>query len=386
MAEFLIKFLFWLFIFAIIYIYIGYFLILLIGEKLQRMSGRDGSKFPNFTNTLFIPAYNEETVIAEKIENSLHLKYQGDLPEIVVASDGSTDRTNNILNSYRKTPRLRVFINDKNEGKNDLINKFIPLTSGQIIIFTDANSIFTEDSIINILRHFCNPAVGCVGGHLKYLKGKSATAKGEGLYFKYENQIRKLEGRQGKMVGANGAIYAIRRELFVPVPPHAPNDFYHPLAILKQGYDSVFEENAVAYEKATEDQSEEFKRRSRIVARSIAALVEVNKKFGVFKGKGWFNIFSHKVLRWLTFPMLVVIWFLNLFLIADPLYLMIFHFQNIFYIFGTIGFFFEKAGIKMKPFYVPYYFLLINLAAFVGLIQWLSGQKISTWQKASTTR
>ena len=253
-------------------------------------------------------------------------------------------------------------------------------------MFTDANSIFSRNSIKNIVRHFTDDSVGCVGGKLKYLTGKSAVAKGEGLYFKYENIIRKLEGRRGKMIGANGAIYAIRRELFEAVPAHVPNDFFHPLTVLKKGYKSVFAENAIAYEKATENQGEEFKRRSRIVARSISALVEVNHRYGWLTGGGWFNILSHKVLRWLTLPLLSCLWLLNLLLIEQPLFLIFFIIQNLFFIFGILGYLFEKTGIKIKIFYVPYYFLLINLAGFAGLIQWLKGKRIVSWKTASTTR
>ena len=336
--------------------------------------------------TIFIPCYNEEAVISNKIENACFLHYPNDLLEIVIASDGSTDRTNEILEDEGKRLPIKVFYNERNEGKNHLINNFVPLTDGQIIVFTDANSIFSKNALINIVRRFKDKSVGCVGGKLEYLTGNSAVAKGEGLYFKYENIIRKLEGIKGKMIGANGAIYAIRRELFEAVPAHVPNDFFHPLTVLKKGYKSVFEENAIAYEKATENQKEEFKRRSRIVARSISALVEVNYRHGWFTGGGWFNILSHKVLRWLLFPILVCLWLFNLLLIEQPLYLIFFSIQNLFFIFGILGYLFERKGTNIKIFYVPYYFLLINLAGFVGLIQWLKGKRIVSWKTASTTR
>jgi len=382
----ILEILFWVGLSISVYVYLAYPLLLFYQSKSPKNRKTVNCRGYSFSITLFIPAYNEESVISDKIDNALSLKYPTDLLEVAIASDGSTDRTNEILEEHRSNPRVKIFYNETNEGKNALINKFVPLTDGQIIVFTDANSIFSEESLLTIVRHFSDSTVGCVGGKLTYLSGQSAVAKGEGLYFKYENVIRSFEGKQGKMVGANGAIYAIRRELFEAVPAHVPNDFFHPLVVLKKGYQTVFEEKAIAFEKATESHEEEFKRRSRIVERSVSAIVEVNRRYGVFSGRAWFNIFSHKILRWLTFPILVCIWALNLFLLHDPLYLTLFICQTIFYILGALGYLFEKADLKIKIFYIPYYFMLINLAAFVGMLQWLRGNRIVSWKTASTTR
>ena len=382
----IIEGIFWVGIAICTHVYFVYPIILFFQSKINKNREGDhlNENIPKVT--IFIPCFNEEAVLSDKIENACNLHYPLDLIEIAIASDGSTDRTNEILEDEGKRLPIKVFYNERNEGKNHLINNYVPLTNGQIIVFTDANSIFLKNSIKNIVRHFTDKSVGCVGGQLKYLTGKSAVAKGEGLYFKYENFIRRLEGKRGKMIGANGAIYAIRRELFEEVPEHVPNDFFHPLTVLKKGYKSVFEENAIAYEKATENRAEEFKRRSRIVARSISALVEVNRRFGSSTGKVWFNILSHKILRWLTFPLLVCLWILNLSLIESPLYFIFFLIQNTFFILGAFGYLLEKIGMKIKIFYIPYYFLLINLACFIGLIQWLKGRRIVSWKTASTTR
>ena len=382
----ILEYLFWIGLALSAYVYLVYPLIVFCQTKRCESERSENVWVPFYSVTIFITAYNEEPVISDRIDNALSLKYPDDLLEVAIASDGSTDRTNEKLEEHRSNPRVKIFYNETNEGKNALINRFVPLTEGQIVVFTDANSIFSEQALLNIVRPFSDPRVGCVGGKLTYLSGQSAVAKGEGLYFKYENVIRKLEGKEGNMVGANGAIYAIRRELFENVPAHVPNDFFHPLVVLKKGYRSVFEENAIAFEKATESHEEEFKRRSRIVERSISAIVEVNRRYGLFTGRAWFNIFSHKILRWLTFPILVSTWVLNLFLLNNPLYMTLFICQTIFYILGTLGYFFEKAGLKIKILYIPYYFLLINLAGFVGLIQWLKGKRIVSWKTASTTR
>ena len=225
-----------------------------------------------------------------------------------------------------------------------------------------------------------------MGGKLKYLKGESIVSKGEGLYFKYENIIRKLEGVQGKMVSANGAIYAIRRELFDQIPSHVPNDFFHPLSVLKRGFYVAFEEKAIAFEKPSEDQREEFNRRARIVARSFGALIEINRIYGVFKGKGWFNIVSHKILRWFAFPIMLTALSVNLFLLENPIYLFTLFLQAMFYSFGIVGCLLSALGNKSKLFYIPYYFLLINIAGIIGLYSYFMGKKVVTWKAASTTR
>lgn len=376
---------FWILVLIVIYVYLFYPLILLAISQFGKKNQLE-QKLPAMPRvTLFIPVYNEEDIISQKIKNSLSLNYPQDLLEIVVVSDASTDNTTDILNPYI-AKGIKIFVNERNEGKNVLINKYVQKTMGDIIVFTDANSMFSADSINNIVRWFSNPRIGCVGGRLVYQKGKSSTAKGEGFYFKYENLIRKLEGRKGHMVGANGAIYAIRRELFIPVPSHVPNDFFHPLSVLKRDYFSVFDENAVAFEKPTESGKEEFDRRVRIVSRSIGALIEVNRQFGVFKGRGWFNIISHKILRWFIFPILLLIFILNLFLLESPVYFVLFILQTTFYLMGIGGFLLDKAGLKFKLFFIPYYFLLINLAAITGIYRYFMGERVITWQSASTTR
>jgi len=335
--------------------------------------------------TLLIPVYNEESVIEKKIKNSLGLDYPRELFEIVVASDASTDCTTEIAGSYA-SKGINLFVSDRNEGKNALINKYVPKTAGKVIVFTDANSMFDPSALKSMVNKFSDPAVGCVGGKLVYQNGESAIAKGEGIYFKYENFIRKLEGLQGAMVGANGAIYAIRRDLFVSVPSHVPNDFYHPLTILKRGFLSVFVENAIAFEKPSETLADEFKRRSRIVARSVGAVLEAGRLFGWFKGKGGFNLLSHKILRWLVFPILIAMLFFNALLLNQALYKWIFGLQIAFYAFGILGYTFDRLGIKFRFFLISYYFLLINIAGIVGMLNFFRGQRVSTWKTASTTR
>ena len=279
---------FWIISGLIFYVYFGYLIILFLAQ--YKNSSNVNNNFYNYCPvvTLFIPVHNEESIVGKKIANSLNLDYPRESLIIVVASDGSTDRTNEIVKNY-VSEGVILFINDRNEGKNSIINKYIPKIGGEIIIFTDANSLFDPSALKNIVKKFKIATVGCVGGRLVYSKGESSVAKGEGFYFKYENVIRRLEGLRGAMVGANGAIYAIRRELFVPVPNHVPNDFFHPLSVLKRKYASVYAMTPLPPKNRRRRVREEFKRRSRIVTRSVGALIELHKRFGGCRATGGFT-------------------------------------------------------------------------------------------------
>lgn len=376
---------FWLTLGLLIYLYAGYpfVLALLSCSNMKDPKQRTTAELPSVT--LFIPAFNEADVIADKIENALALDYPRHLLEIAVASDGSTDKTAEIIRSF-KNQGVVPLISQENVGKNALINTYIPETKGQIIIFTDANAMFSVDALRHLVIPFTDPKVGCVGGRLRYRKGDSAVARGEGLYFKYENILRRMEGLIGRAVGANGAIYAIRRTLFEPVPGHVPNDFFHPLTTLRNGYHSTFADDAVAFEKPTENQGQEFNRRMRIVTRSIAALPAVMQTKGSFPIGAWFCIISHKILRWLTLPIMVTNLIANILLAGQPLFIGCLAVQLCLYVCGLLGYWGERVDVRLKMLYVPYYFFLINLACFCGVLNWLTGKRFVRWQPASSTR
>ena len=387
MALYLAQILFWVAFAVLLHIYIGYPLLLRI---LSSLRVQDGAPLPANENnlpslTLFISVYNESSVIRAKLDNALSLDYPAELLEVAVASDGSTDSTNEIIEEYRERG-VKVFINKLNEGKNSVINQYAPHARGDIIIFTDANAMFSQNALKSLAAHFSDHRVGCVGGKLQYLTGSGSIAQGEGVYFRYENSLRKLEGALGVMVGANGAIYAIRKALFIDVPLHTPNDFFHPLAVLRRGYEARFEEKAVAYEKPTIDRKEEFRRRSRIVMRSVGAVMEIRRQFGSLFGKGWFNLFSHKILRWFTLPIHMILLLANVLMLGSPFYLGFMVLQILLILAGFCGFLCDMAGVKVKLLTAPYYFLLINLAAMNGIFKYFKGERVNTWKQAETTR
>lgn len=375
----IMEYIFWLIFLIIMYVYIGYPFIL----RMTKFAGKSITKKQITPHvTLFIPAYNEGKVIKDKIENSLALDYPIDKFEIVVASDGSKDDTVNIIKNYLGKG---VILHEagRRGGKNSIINEFIPRCNGEIIVFTDANAFFNADAINKLVRNFNDETVGCVAGNLRYVNEKMPVGKGEGLYFRYESMIRKLESVHGTVVAASGAIYAIRKKLFVSLDVDVPNDFIHPIQIGYKGYKIVFEPEAVACEQATSSTMEEFKRKTRIVTRSITAFMRYRRSYSMLKGTWGFCFISHKLLRWCIPFFLIALFFINLFL-HSPLFKFTMYSQLVFYFIAFIGAFFKSRLGKI--FAVPFYFCIINLAALMGILKYLGGKRQSIWEVAKTTR
>ena len=368
-------------IFVVLYVYFLFPLLLKIAGLYARpVETRPIEPFV----TLFVAVYNEGKVIREKLENSLSLNYPLDKLEIVVASDGSTDNTTEIVNGF-SDKRVILFESLKRGGKNSVINEFINRCKGEVIVFTDANSFFEPDAIIKLTRNFTEEKVGCVVGKLKYVDEKNAVGRGEGLYFRYESMLKGLESTHGTVVAATGSIYAMRKKLFTQLDLDIANDFAHPIQISAKGYRVVFEPEAVALEKATASTHEEFKRRVRIVTRGFTAFVRYWRRYDMLKGMWGFCFISHKLLRWFVPFFLIAITIINLTLLESPLFRIILYVQLAFYSLALIGVFLRGSKFG-KPFTVPFYFCLINTAALVGIIKYFTGNRQAIWETAKSTR
>ena len=381
MLFFILKLIFCFLIFLIIYPYLGYPIVLeILGRRNTIIKENKGGFYPSVT--VFIPAYNEAKVIKTKIKNSLALDYPRDKLEIIVASDGSTDNTENIVRDFSAAGVI-LFKSAMRKGKNFIINEFIPKCNGEIIIFTDANCLYKEDAVKKLIRNFSDENVGCVVGNLRYIDEKTLVGKGEGFYFRYESMIKKLESRYGTLVAANGSIYAIRKSLFVTLDLDVANDLAHPIQIADKGYKIVFEPEAIAYEKATSSFVEEFSRRSRIVTRGLTAFIRYWRDYHMLKGMWGFCFISHKFIRWFIPFFLIMILLLNFFLYSSFFRVTLYS-QLVFYSIGFIGIF--SNGRLGKFFSIPLYFCLINLAALVGILKYFSGKREAIWNKAESTR
>lgn len=336
------------------------------------------------TVSLVIAAYNEEEVIAEKIENSLGIDYPDDRMEIVVFSDASTDRTDEIVRSYedRGVALLRI---DGRVGKTECQNRAVAATNGEVIVFSDANSMYDPDAIRHLIAGF-GEGVGCVAGELQYRE--ESDVEGESMYWRYESKIKELESAVNSTVTGNGSIYAISREAYVPLPAEAISDFAEPLAIITEGKRVIYEPDAIAWEDTGSSVGEELGRRSRIVTRSWHTVASHAHLLNPLSYPTFaFQLGSHKVLRWLTPVFLVAILGSTVGLVAvssSPLYLAVLGAQLVCYALAGVGAVLDRLGRETPTVaHVPYYFLVANYGMARGLANFLSGRNIVTWETVS---
>lgn len=369
---------FWVSLAAVFSTYLFYPVALLLLTPFRKKHRIDESFTPSVT--LVISAYNEESVIREKLENALSLDYPRDQLEVMVISDESDDRTDEIVNEfldqgvvlYRQEPRL---------GKSAGLTKFVPAARGEFVVFSDANSIYEEGALRKLVRHFAEPSVGFVVGHQRYLQDETAACDSESMYWKYETWIKIHESRIGSVVCGDGAIYAIRRELFEPLQPDDINDFTLPLKIVSRGYRGIFDREAVCYERTADDFGGEFRRKTRIVNRSFRAVTRVPQALNPF-GVGFFSLqlFVHKILRWFVSFFLAALIVINIALVAQsaPLvYTVLMGAQVVCY--GLALLWFVPGFRRLRLVYIAYYFCLVNLAACLGILGFFLGKRISTW-------
>ena len=264
------KIVFWMSLTIILYVYAGYPLTLAMAVWRSRPTRRDDNFFP--TVSFVIAAYNEEKVIREKLENSLALDYPRDRLEIVVASDGSTDATNDIVQDFAEHGVVLHEIVPRG-GKTQALNRVIPKTQGAIIVLSDANTMYQSDAIRKLVRHFSDSAVGAVSGDVRLVNAADSHAQAEGFYYRYERQLEIWESQLGSIIGADGAMYAVEREHFCsPSNAIILDDFVISMTVARLGYRVLYEPAAVAIERGTQSSGEEFQRKVRIVAGGIQAL------------------------------------------------------------------------------------------------------------------
>lgn len=287
------------------YVYVGYPLVLWVLAKVRRRDVQRAAVTPSVT--LLISAYNEEEVIGRKLENSLALDYPRDRLTILVISDASADGTDRIVRSYA-SQGVSLLRMPERGGKTAGLNAAVQQAKSDIILFSDANILYQKDVVRALVRNFADPTIGCVTGDSRYLEGvESAAHVQENTYWGYERFIRTLESTIGSTVGGDGAIFAIQRELYTPLRPDAINDLMIPLQIVLRGYRAIFEPAAVGIEPSAGHFKGEFRRKRRIVNRSWRCVMGMPRVLSSGAGMlfAW-QVWSHKVLRWLVLPLIVV--------------------------------------------------------------------------------
>jgi cellulose synthase/poly-beta-1,6-N-acetylglucosamine synthase-like glycosyltransferase len=330
-----------------------------------------------------IAAHNEEAVIQERVENLLELDYPAHLLQLIIASDGSRDRTCDIVRSHGRG-RIELLEFRTNRGKAAVLNDAVAASAGEIIVLSDANTMMEHDAVRRLARWFSDPEIGVVCGRL--LLVDSVTGQNaDGVYWKYETFLKKCEARLGALLGVNGAIYAIRRSLF-PTLPHriAVDDFVIPLlARLKAGSRIEYDAEAIAHEETAPAISSEFTRRARIGAggfQSIALLWPL-----LAPRQGWIalSFFSHKILRWVCPFFLVGAFAANGLLADDPLFRSLFLTQLALYLVAVLGYVSPRFGARYKVARLPTMFATMNLALLAGFFQWALGRQTGVWQRTA---
>ncbi|MFQ5511466.1 MAG: glycosyltransferase family 2 protein [Candidatus Krumholzibacteriia bacterium] len=375
---------FWVSLGAVVYSYLGYPLILYIIHKLKIRTRHHFDESATPRVCLVISAFNEEKVIRKKIENSLGLDYPTHLLSILVASDGSNDKTVSIAREY-EDHGVRLYHRPTRAGKSAVLNDVVKRLSDDVIVFTDANALFEESALGKIVRHFHDPRIGCVVGKLCYVdRHTSSVGKGEGLYWKYEAKLSGLESDLQSVLVANGSIFGIRRELFPELYPEVANDFQIPVDVASRGYGVIYEPEAVAFERSTIFWQEEFQRKARIILRGLTGFVRLRAKFAGFRR--W-QFFSHKLLRWFIGPLLFVNLFANTMLAnGSSLFMWLLGLQVVFYLAALNGWRMRKARKPHPGFYLPFYFTMVNLAAVMAIAKFISGERTRVWEKAESAR
>jgi poly-beta-1,6-N-acetyl-D-glucosamine synthase len=388
----MLKFLFFFSFFIVVYSYIGYGVLIYLLVKIKTIfyPQKNVPRVSDFEPdvTLLVAAYNEADFIEQKIRNSLDLDYPAGKLSWLFITDGSTDETPEII---RKFSKIQLLHQPERRGKVAAMNRAIKFVKTPYVIFNDANTLLNPASVREILTHYIDPRVGGVAGEKKIIsteKDKAAGA-GEGFYWKYESFLKKLDSEFYSVVGAAGELFSVKTSLFHEAAEDTIiEDFVQSLQICMEGYVIRYEPNAIAIETASPSMREEQKRKIRIAAGAFQAMVTLKRLLNIFRyPKLSFQYISHRVLRWTLCPISLVICFISNALLVYKgggwFYQVVFTLQTVFYAFSAIGWLFAGRNLKVKAFYIPYYFLFMNLSVFMGFYRFIRKKQTVLWEKAA---
>ena len=379
----LAEFIFWGSLGLIFYTYFGYPAVLLLGTKLRGTKSVVAVDRQSPSVSVVISVYNEQKVLSERIRNLESSLYPNDRIEFLIGSDASTDGTDALL-SEMKSERLRAIRFDQRRGKSAVLNDLVAAAKGEVIVFTDANTVFAGDTIEKLVRMFTDPAVGAVCGNLiLHADPKTVGGAGESAYWTYENHIKKLESDLRTVVGATGGVYAIRRHLFRPLPTEKPvtDDFVVPLKVLEAGYVAKYEATALAYERSEDSVLREFRRKARISAQNYSSLSEFRRLLHPRTGFIAFALWSHKIIRWMV-PFLILFMLLSSVFLASSLdsYRLILYCELFVIAVAGAGFILDLLRLPVGWFGIPYYFFATNAALLVGFVRYLLKRERPMWE------
>ncbi|MDN3585375.1 glycosyltransferase family 2 protein [Pedobacter aquatilis] len=381
---------FWISLFIVFYTFVGYGFLLFFLVKIKRIFVKeklftDQIELP--TVTILVAAYNEEDIIEDKIKNTLELDYPKEKLQIIFITDGSSDSTPERIKHFSE---IFLMHEDIRTGKMAAIKRAIPKVENEIIVFTDANTFLNKQAIKELIKHYQNKRVGAVAGEKRIMVDEFADASsaGEGFYWKYESYLKKWDYELYSNVGAAGELFSIRTNLYQPVEADSIiDDHMIAMRIAEKGYIIAYEANAYAMETASANTKEELKRKIRIAAGGLQSTLRLKKAANPFYYPLLtFQYISHRVLRWTITPfLLIAILLLNILIVAETdliLYKTILIAQVVFYILSLAGWFFESRNIKIKIFFIPYYFCVMNYAVIAGIFRYIRKNQSAAWEKS----
>jgi biofilm PGA synthesis N-glycosyltransferase PgaC len=381
---------FWISIAVILYTYLGYGLLLFILLKIKSLLfGKKEIPAIGYTPsvTVVVAAYNEAYCIEEKIINTLALNYPENKIRFVFITDGSTDETPDIIAKY---PQILGMHEPGRSGKIAAVHRAMSKVETEIVVFTDANTMLNQDAILLMCRHYQDEKVGAIAGEKRVQIDETADATaGEGFYWKYESKLKKWDSELYSVVGAAGELFSIRTCLYEPVSPDTIlDDFMISMNIAVKGYKIVYEPDAYATELASANTGEELKRKIRIAAGGVQSTIRLKALLLPFKQPILtFEYISHRILRWVVTPYLMILtFFINIALVAVHGFLNIYGLmllgQLFFYAAAILGWIMEQKQIKVKVFFIPYYFCLMNYAVIAGFARYFFAEQSVLWEKA----
>lgn len=380
MLEILMNSLSWAALFVVFYTYVGFFLLAYLLSVFLSRPVKKGQVTPSVS--IVIAAYNEEKVIRQKIENTLRLDYPADKLEIVVAADGSTDRTVQIAKEFASRGVV-VLHRPEREGKTMALNRAVPVCKGEIVFFSDANTSYGQKTVRLMVRNFHDPCVGGVSGRKIIRKdfGRAAT-RGEETFWSYEAALKVVETRLGSIATADGEIFALRRELFEPIPREiVHDDMYLTLSVIRKGLRVVYEPEAVSEEAASISLKDEFHLKTRYASAGYQIVGAFRDMLLPPRNVFAFLFLSHKLLRWLAPFSLILLLVCSLGAGSAALRFVLV-LQLVFYAMALSAYLFSRMGMSVGPLYFPLYFCMGNSAALYGFFKFIGRGQSTLWRKA----
>jgi cellulose synthase/poly-beta-1,6-N-acetylglucosamine synthase-like glycosyltransferase len=375
-----VEVIFWLSVAAVGYAYVGYPLLLSLLSKIRPKPVHSAEWTPSVS--VIIAAYNEERDLAAKLENTLALDYPKSQLEIIVTSDCSSDRTDEIAKSFASRG-VRLHRQPERHGKTAAQNAAVEIARGEIIIFSDATTHYQPDIVRLLTPAFADPSVGCATGRVIYQDVKeSSVGAGTQSYWNYEFFLKRHESNVCSLIGVCGCMYAVRKSAYVPLYNDACSDFIIATTMVEQGLRAVYVPEAVCMEEPNRQAKRELAARVRIISQTFADLWRNRSVLNPFRS-GFYavQLWSHKIMRYLVPVFLIAIFITTGFLTPrNAFYAALFVAQVAFYFAALVSALLERLGLSIRLLALPQYFVITNLASLIAFVKFVTGESYTRWE------